>query len=437
MFVVDASTSIEDPEYGGSPGGVNKLARFAANMVRELDDNVFSEGIRIAAVTFASNAKVEFAFAGGLGGFSPNAEGVERTADTIADALETIEYTQGPNVHTNTNIHMGLQTVRKFLIDVNSGYRGQALHVIVLTDGNAQNTAGTAQTRLEQELARFRQLEVAGVQRWAFGVGTQPNFSTLAKIAPTHDTRRTIDGADSSGIYETTAATIIDENHFCETTTVTTSPTTTQTTTPCSEVRADLVFVIDASASVLLGTTGTPCDVISVVQKFTEAVILTLGSFVSEDGIRVAAVTYSDTGAVAFDFATYDYDADEIATALRHLNPPVGQGTLAHTAYETVVSDLLVVGGSNGFRHYAAPVIVATVSDGSTRVPQNNTNALVEALDAPGLNGPEVTRLAFDTTGNQDRAVLEQMAGGSSAKHIGSISCAAYDLSVQAAAVGL
>eukprot|EP00729_Bicosta_minor_P032168 gene32168-11032_t len=170
VFVIDTSTSIEDPESGGSPGGVNKLARFAANMVRELGDNIEHEGIRIAAVTFATKATVEFEFTGRIvDRFSPTAPQTERTPDNIAAALESIRYREHPGVQTDSNIHAGLLSVRQELITAGlfgSGYRGQTLHVIVLTDGNARNSAGDAASLLQAELQLWQHVPLAS--RWAF-----------------------------------------------------------------------------------------------------------------------------------------------------------------------------------------------------------------------------------------------------------------------------
>ena len=62
VFIIDSSSSIENPEWGGRVDGVAKLAYFAADIVDELDDNIGLGGIRVATVTIADEPTPVFAF---------------------------------------------------------------------------------------------------------------------------------------------------------------------------------------------------------------------------------------------------------------------------------------------------------------------------------------------------------------------------------------
>jgi hypothetical protein len=61
VFLIDRSTSVQDDESGDVANGVALLAEFAACVVDELDswdDNVGLDRIRVAAINFATKARL-------------------------------------------------------------------------------------------------------------------------------------------------------------------------------------------------------------------------------------------------------------------------------------------------------------------------------------------------------------------------------------------
>ena len=208
VFVIDRSTSVQDDESGGVANGVALLAEFAACIVDELDswdDNVGLDRIRVAAINFATKATVEFTFNSNLeANADTNASGIRhtRTADDIVAALSQIKYDETPDVLTETNLHLGLQTLTGLMNDAASGYRGETLHVIVLTDGNVRNEAGSATALLSAELAV--QHQSAATTMWAYGIGsnvgnavlkavaTGNQFGTLGSAEPTESTCKSV-----------------------------------------------------------------------------------------------------------------------------------------------------------------------------------------------------------------------------------------------------
>ena len=86
--------------------------------------------------------------------------------------------------------------------DAASGYRGETLHVIVLTDGNVRNEAGSATALLSAELAV--QHQSAATTMWAYGIGsnvgnavlkavaTGNQFGTLGSAEPTESTCKSV-----------------------------------------------------------------------------------------------------------------------------------------------------------------------------------------------------------------------------------------------------
>ena len=126
---------MQDDESGGVSGGVAQLAKFASCVVKELDswdDNVGIDRIRIAAVAFATNASIDFAFSGP---FEVPENGHDRNVKDVQAALSQIRYSEDPSILTLSRLDLGLEAVRKGLVgNVRSGYRGNYLHIIVLTD---------------------------------------------------------------------------------------------------------------------------------------------------------------------------------------------------------------------------------------------------------------------------------------------------------------
>ena len=109
--------------------------------------------------------------------------------------------------------------------------------------------------------------------------------------------------------------------------TITSSATTSATSTPCHEQRADLVFVLDTSAS-----TTVECKSKKLIRSFTSSIVRSLGELVRPDAVRVAVVIYSNTASVLFNFNDYIDDRAGLLRRLRNFNVAPGFPTLAHTA---------------------------------------------------------------------------------------------------------
>jgi Mg-chelatase subunit ChlD len=147
------------------------------------------------------------------------------------------------------------------------------------------------------------------------------------------------------------------------------------------------------------------------MQHLASAVVRDIASAIAEDGIWVAAVTFSNKASVLFNFDDHADDPLMIATALDALAPDQATPTLAHTAFETLLSKVLVVGSSNGFRHFVAPVIVVALTDGEILVPEESPVRLNQSLFAAGLARQEVSRLAIGVGEWANVPVLRQLAG--------------------------
>lgn len=67
LFVIDTSSSIEDPAFGGSSGTFNFVKDFVRNITESITNvgGDFVNGTRIAAITFDSTAQIVFDFGGG------------------------------------------------------------------------------------------------------------------------------------------------------------------------------------------------------------------------------------------------------------------------------------------------------------------------------------------------------------------------------------
>lgn len=225
--------------------------------------------------------------------------------------------------------------------------------------------------------------------------------------------------------------------------TATTTATTTPTTTPCAEYRADLVFVVDTSPSSDAfkqandddddddtdtddtdgeaaakegeernGTEKASCNLRSEIRAFMTGIVGEIADIVSKDLVRVSALTFSNVATVQFNFNDNDYDPSNIQKALAKIPFDGGVPTYAHTAFELLDNQVLEEGSSNGFRHFAAPVIIVVVTDGRTMIPQSKINKFDAALNAASLNRDDVQRHIFSVAGvDADVESLAQMAG--------------------------
>jgi hypothetical protein len=105
---------------------------------------------------------------------------------------------------------------------------------------------------------------------------------------------------------------------------------------------------------------------------FLNEVMAELSGQISYDGIRVAGIIFADKAGVAFDFQSHEPSITASFDALigpgRKMSG--GRPTLMYKAIERARTDLLLPDGSTGFRNYAAPLIIVTISDGASLEPE-------------------------------------------------------------------
>jgi hypothetical protein len=166
-------------------------------------------------------------------------------------------------------------------------------------------------------------------------------------------------------------------------------------------------------------------DAQAVLRGAAGAIAAELYDRIAADQVRVAAIVYGGGrgASILFGFDAYIGQPAGVAGALAAVRVSDGFPTLAHLAFEQLATQLLVSGGAaaSGFRHFAAPVLVVSLSAGFTHVPDVDPLRLVRALNAVVLNRPDVTRLAVDIGNNSDRTVLTQFA--SSPAHVLALGC--------------
>ena len=103
LFVLDASSSVEDPAAGGTEDAFGKSTAFAAKVAQSFGDAVKQDSVRIASVSFATKAKKLFDLT------------ATSTAAVAARKLERAKYT-GEGGPTEANLHTALKLARKKIL---------------------------------------------------------------------------------------------------------------------------------------------------------------------------------------------------------------------------------------------------------------------------------------------------------------------------------
>ena len=447
LFLIDRSASIEDPGAGGAAGNFARMTDYAAEVVRGLGLNVGLHRVRVAAMSFADTAKLHFDFDDLLqprgANVTANAAGDARwEAHAVIRALRGIRYTPGQKAGAPTRqaSYAGVFAAARELLLADdrptqaSGFRQHRypLHVVVLTDGKQHDASAADLADLAAELQGTGRSVYGGghdVTRWALTVrgglptGSRGVFEAMASSWVNIG----VVGAESAADV---ASTVERRDTRCETTTPVTTPTTTLTTTPCSKIHADLVFVVDTS-SASAGTSGS-CPGTSkrvAAEAFVLDVVDAIAGHVSEDGVRIAAVSYGETARLEFDFASLRYDAGSIRQRLEHLPWAAGRaptGPAAHTGLGIVADSLLDSGpaaSASGFRRHAVPAVVVVVSDGSAAEPARGGGALASVLRRLGATGVQAV-IGIDTGGRAETAELWAEAARQKDTQIYTLGCA-------------
>ena len=98
-----------------------------------------------------------------------------------------------------------------------------------------------------------------------------------------------------------------------------------------------------------------------MIRAFVTNVVQQFEPFVSEDGVRIAVVTYHSTARIVFNFQELKHDLGLILQRVDDLdlNAPANSATLAHTAFKLIREELFVEPDQTGFRDFRAPVVAS------------------------------------------------------------------------------
>ncbi|KAK0041752.1 collagen alpha-6(VI) chain [Biomphalaria pfeifferi] len=192
LLILDSSTSIGRTKYATQ-------ANFTANLTRNF--HIGPDAIQFGAVLFSDNIRNLF----DLNHFHTN--------DEIAQALIHMPFLTG-----STHTALALDYARNTAFTVSHGARSNVGKIaIVITDGNSQNHAQTAQAA--------ERLKNSGVKVIAVGVGISISHAELLAIAS--DEKDIFNVSDYSVLNEIKNALV---TSACEAATTTPTPTTTTTT---------------------------------------------------------------------------------------------------------------------------------------------------------------------------------------------------------------
>eukprot|EP00729_Bicosta_minor_P009876 gene9876-19104_t len=375
LFLIDGSTSIEEPELGGVHGNFRKMTEFAAGIVDDLAAEIGPHGMRVAIMTFATIPTQVL-------GYSARRDAAGVAEQVLLDLEHEHRF-----VYSETNFDVALEAVRTewagngtLTTEIDWARRPEyPAHLVVLTDGKGSPTDAdkpvSALARLQAELNHPAWRDTS-VTRWAFDVSSDPDFGTLNLLAsePLQKHR----GDLSAGSRANFVASLMADNELCETTTATTTATSTPTTTPCHSVRADVVFMLDASDSAEAACDGGASGW-DRARNLAATIVRAVGNTgdVGADAVRFALVAYSGTGAVLFDFKELGYDdAEAIAAMIEAFSDPNivnfgadQQPTIATAGFSTAEAELfLEERGYRGARglNGSTPLFVVTISDGKS-----------------------------------------------------------------------
>ena len=225
VFLIDTSSSIDIPAYGGQNGNFDQVRRLGISIVQAINDDadgvgVAEDGVRVAAITFSTGASIAFDFGGsGSSDFS---------AEAKVDAFRNhLSYNEG---RTDTADALALTMQELFANGQDHGFRNfrNPVVMVLLTDGRSSDPdAFTEQVRRLDELSDFGGRTVS---RHAFGVGTRYNRDELEQFTRHPDRVRIVD--TFSNISDWTS-TIIDDTGVSA---CLICPAGTYMTSPCSAV---------------------------------------------------------------------------------------------------------------------------------------------------------------------------------------------------------
>ncbi|WAQ95807.1 MATN1-like protein [Mya arenaria] len=380
-FVIDSSRSIWNPNF-------KTQLEFIKHLVEKFV--VSKNNTHVAALTFSDKVVQQFHF------------NAVQDKDRILSQLTAIRQDDG--YHTLT--HTALEATMTDLFAQETGARDNVPHIaIVLTDGKATYGAATLQAADD--------VKQSGIKILTVGIGNQVDDEELKAVASppasnnyfkiknfddlkgikwqqlialqaceviekttTASPQTTTTTATSTTIKVTTTTTT-PQPPPTTTTTTTTKPTQTttmrSTTSACQGKQADIVFVIDSSASIWPEDFKTQLSFISDV--------------ISHFDVEGGKTQYRSRGQLTAAVANVKFQ---------------GGNTNTHLALKTLLNDVMSV--KNGARPQTAARIAVLITDGRSARPDLTFSA------AKDVHTDGIYMFAIGVGNKTDRAELKKMA---------------------------
>ena len=173
----------------------------------------------------------------------------------------------------------------------------------------------------------------------------------------------------------------------------------------CSNVRADIVFVVDSTGSIQFANQGTPQDPnpnYTFMRQFMANIID--GFTVGANDVRVGAVTFSNKGVNRFFLNTYTNKADVTAALL---NLAYDGGAKTNTSGGLRLMHANQFSTTNGARDYV-PKIAILITDGYSTVDDVMTSPEAQAARNKGIKiyAVGITDKATTTYGRQELSLI-------------------------------
>lgn len=440
-FVIDASTSIDNPELCGQLGNFIRMKLFAARVVETLNDagRIAARRVRFAVVSFADDAGVAFGPAFGR---------PQNAAEMVSGIME-LDYTGGKGTLTATNVHLGLQAARHSVLEpssaADSATRGTNNIVVLMTDGtardnrvvndgndgggnslfsNSNSTSSRAVAKLAAELDNHRNI-YNDAEIWTLHTGTCPDANVLETLATTSHNilplgaasqdaliarifdstiscTPTTTGTTSATSTATTSPTSTPTTTTTATTTATSTGTTTATTTQCLAPQADIVFLVDRSRShdhFGVGGNGdgggggsnSSCNQFEHTNNVVDSIVANFQVEIASGAVRVAAAVFAANANIVHDF---NGNAEDLSASLLSAETLPGP-TLIQSAFDYVHTSLLTKDA--GFRLYQVPLVFVIVTGETLEQPTGAIASALSKIDADAdAAGGSVRRYVAD-----------------------------------------
>lgn len=330
VFVIDTSASVWMPNF-------EKQIEFVHDVVNMLDVGPGNLQSRVSAITFSNKVTFEFGFLDCT------------TKECVLGKINNITHDQGDATRT----YLGLNMVSTEAFASKNGDRPSVENVVVvLTDGQTNSgkydkfrDGGKKETLYKASVIRDLPAYV-----FAIGIGNQVNIEELNGIASDPNdtfviTVDTFDELNTDNIKEKLL------NRTCE---VAEKP---QKETKCSELRADIFFVLDESSSI--HTEANFKKELTLVAELIDQVD------VGETKVQIGVLTFSSRPRMQFHL-------DKYHTKIELINALAKVRWHGRDTYTNEAIDMLINKGLN--QNYGArngvPQIAVFVTDGRSTRPR-------------------------------------------------------------------